>query len=423
MDLLKVGQYIKQRIKEKGITQDQLGEMMNVTSSAVSQVLSGKNLFDVTNLQVLSRILDEPIDKILNVGEEQPTSLELLAMKSVEEYKKEDPVLEKSTQKDYKGLNLFEYIIKHKNIELIRLYDQRIISELSNDIRLETILIKNEEIKLLEQLYQGYHFNNKYKFSETISGFTKKRNNQLLQNNYNIGKGLSSEEIDYLKALTSTTNQTILKITGALPENANNPNYFSKLVEYAIMFDEVHILKLDHEQSIKNFVNQVDIKNEVFIKFSKWLKESIEHKSNKCIHYCYDMLSDFDIQKYFTDLVETKDKVFIQNFISKYLNKTQNNISFNNSINQFNNFDALEKLIRTQNIDILEYALEFSDQQALDEALYITKGEQLEVIKMLIGKGARFMVKDNYSSSNKIVLETLSSMVKYLFDEINKKTK
>ena len=71
MDNVKVGLYIKKRIAEKGITQDQLAEMMNITSSAVSQVLTGKNMFDVVNLQVLSRILDEPIDKILNAGKNQ----------------------------------------------------------------------------------------------------------------------------------------------------------------------------------------------------------------------------------------------------------------------------------------------------------------------------------------------------------------
>ena len=42
MDNVKVGLYIKQRIKEKGITQEQLAEEMNISSSAVSQVLSGK---------------------------------------------------------------------------------------------------------------------------------------------------------------------------------------------------------------------------------------------------------------------------------------------------------------------------------------------------------------------------------------------
>ena len=99
MDNVKVGLYIKKRIAEKGITQDQLAEMMNITSSAVSQVLTGKNMFDVVNLQVLSRILDEPIDKILNAGEEPETYLEILARKTQLEYKKDDPNLEKVKEK------------------------------------------------------------------------------------------------------------------------------------------------------------------------------------------------------------------------------------------------------------------------------------------------------------------------------------
>lgn len=422
MDILKVGQYIKQRIKEKGITQDQLGEMMNVTSSAVSQVLSGKNMFDVANLQVLSRILDEPIDQILNAGEEPATSLELLATKSAEEYKKDDPNLQRSSQKDHKGLSLFDYIIKHKNIDLIRLYGQRIISELSNDIRLETILIMNEEVKMLEQLYQDPHFRRKMRFGQPISEFSTRSKNQILENNQKIKNEPSIEEIEYLKVLTANTNSKIFEITGALNVNENNPNCFSILVGYAIMFDQVNILKLDHEQSIRNNINQIGMNSVINNKFSIWLKKSIEHKSVKCIQYCFDMLNEFILEQFFNNLIQTKDKVFIQNFISKYKNKTQKNDSINNENGKFNNFDSLKQLIESQNLDILEYAIEFSTQQALDEALFITKGDQLEIIKMLVGKGARFKVNDSYSS-NQIVLEPLTSMVKFLFDEISKKNK
>lgn len=424
MNNLEVGQYIKQRIKEKGITQDELAEMMNVTGSAVSQVLSGKNMFDVTNLQVLSRILDEPIDKILNAGEDPATALELLAMKSAENYKKEDPKLEKSKDKDHKGKNLFEYIIKHKNIELIRLYNQRIISELSNDIRLETILIQNEEVILLEELYRDFHFRRKIGLPPDITDFSPRGSDRLLKKHLKDDKELTDEEIDYLKTLTRTTNEKIFEITGVLNINQNNPNYFSKVVEYAIQFDEVNILELDHERRLKKSSHLNGEQHAIEVKFSKWLKKSIQCKSSKCIKYCYSMLTTFDLKNYFTDLIETKDKAFIQDFIEKYKSKSANHLNSSDCENgKFNNLESLKQLIEFNNIEILEYAIEFSTQQALDEALFITKDNQIEITKLLVAKGARFMVQDTYSSSNKLVLEPLSSMVKYLFDELSKKSK
>lgn len=422
MDNFKVGLYIKQRIKEKGITQDQLAEMMNVTSSAVSQVLSGKNMFDVVNLQVLARILDEPIDKILNAGEDPATYLEILAKKSADDYRKEDLNLEKFRDKDHKGNNLFEYILKHKNIELVQLFSQRIITEMLNDIRLETILIQNEETKMLKQLYHDHRFRRKLSLSNEIADFPSDRRSISTSE-----KELSLEEVEYLRTLTSTKNEKIFEIIDVFRVNQNHPGYFSQIVEYAIKFDKEHILQYDHELRIKKFVEQntlrADIQHISEVKFSKLLKKSIEYKSTRCIEYCYNELKTFNLQYYFTSLIETKDKAFIQAFIEKYKNK--NGSPFGSGINEngkFNNIESLKQLIETNNYEILEFSIEFSTQEALDEALFITKGNQIEITKLLVKKGARFMVQDTYSSSNKLVLEPLTSMVKYLFDKLENKS-
>lgn len=423
MDNLKVGLYIKQRIKEKGITQDQLAETMNITSSAVSQVLSGKNMFDIVNLQVLARILDEPIDKILNAGDDPATYLEILAMKSVDDYKKEDPNLDKVKDKDHKGNTLFEYILRHKNIELVRLFSYRLISEMSNDIRLETILIQNEETKMLEQLYRDHRFRRKFALNQEISDFSTDR-----RNNNTRDRELSIEEIEYLRVLTNSTNEKIFEITDSFRINQNHPSYFSKIVEYALMFDKEYILQYDHEQRIKKFNEQSALRGDIQhiseIKLSKLLKKSIEYKSTRCIEYCYNALKVFNLQNYFTNLIETKDKAFIQTFISKYKNKNTDSLHHSNIDNgKFNNLESLKQLIEANNYEILEYSIEFSTQEALDEALFVTKGDQIEITKLLVRKGARFMIQDSYSGNNRILLEPLSSLVKYLFNELENKSK
>ena len=136
------------------------------------------------------------------------------------------------------------------------------------------------------------------------------------------------------------------------------------------------------------------------------------------------MMNAFDLQHYFTDLIENKDKDFIKDFVAKYKNKHTDHFYTNqNQDGKFDNLESLKKLIESNNTEILEYSIEFSTQKALDEALFLTKGDQLEIIKILVSKGARFMVQDTYSSSNRIVLEPLTAMVKFLFEEVRKKSK
>jgi transcriptional regulator with XRE-family HTH domain len=413
MDNVKTGLYIKRRIKEKGITQEQLAEMMNISSSAVSQVLSGKNMFDVMNLQELSRILDEPIDRILNAGEDPETYLEILAKKTAEEYKKADPELEKIKDIDHKENTLFDYIIKHRNIDLIRLFDRQIISKFADDIRLATILIINEDIKLLEQLFRDHRFRRKVHFGRDASEMSS-----IIKN---LPK-YSDDELEYIKVLSKSKNEKIYEITGCLNINQSNANYFSSFLYFAILNDQPHILKYDHETRLNKQNMSVHNSNHIIeSKFSKLLKTSIENKSLNCIDYCYGMISQFNLENYFDNLIETKDKDFIQKFINTYKNKNIDRFYNNNNSGKFDNVKSLKELIKSNNIEILEYSIEFSTQDALDEALYVTGGEQIEIIKLLVSKGARFMYYDSYDSHTKHIQGPLTSMVKYLFDELNKK--
>lgn len=118
MNNIKICEYIKQRIKEKGISQDQLAEMLGVTSPAVSQVLNGKNMFDYPNMMNLAKILDEPMDKIVNAGEEAETYLEELSKLSVKDYEKKDPEYKKVRDVDSKSKTLLDYVLKNKNYQL-----------------------------------------------------------------------------------------------------------------------------------------------------------------------------------------------------------------------------------------------------------------------------------------------------------------
>lgn len=105
MDNVKVGQFIKEELKKHSITQEQLAEKLGISSSAVSQSLSGKNSFDITNLMEISKILDIDLDVIVNAGEERETNLERMSKMTYEKFSIEDPEFYKLKDTDSKGLS------------------------------------------------------------------------------------------------------------------------------------------------------------------------------------------------------------------------------------------------------------------------------------------------------------------------------
>lgn len=62
---IQCGQFIAKCRKEKGLTQQELAELLNVTNRAVSKWETGKGIPDVTVLIELSKVLDCSVDEIL----------------------------------------------------------------------------------------------------------------------------------------------------------------------------------------------------------------------------------------------------------------------------------------------------------------------------------------------------------------------
>ena len=66
MDQGKVGEFIAQLRKEKGLTQAQLGERLGVTNKTVSRWETGKYMPDISMLSPLCEELDVSIHELLN---------------------------------------------------------------------------------------------------------------------------------------------------------------------------------------------------------------------------------------------------------------------------------------------------------------------------------------------------------------------
>jgi transcriptional regulator with XRE-family HTH domain len=413
MNTLKVSEYIKRRIREKGITQDALAEKMHITSSAVSQVLSGKSMFDIINLQTLSRILDEPIDHILNAGEEPYTYLEVLALKSKDAYLKEDPELIKVNEKDHKGKTLYDYIIKHENIALLNLVQDTIFIKMKSEIKLETLLIKHKELDLLKKLYQTFGFKSHMPLFNDINSFESLSGNK----NMKSFKELTDPHKEYINVLFYTESQEIYQIIRLFDRSLSHPLDFSSFIEYAITLDKPSMLKQEDMREI-SYQKLTGYERSIQSKYKTWMMYAIQNKSIHCMRYCYEKLEVFPMQVYFDEIILTKDETFI-NKVLKEMPFKENKKGYHQEVQKINNLKSLKELIRDNQLTLLDLATNFSNQEALDEALYETKEHNIEIMILLLNKGARFMTQDSYSS-NKVVHEQMTSVMKYVLNNIKK---
>ena len=58
MDQVQIGKFISELRKEKGLTQEQLGERLGVTQKTVSRWENGRNMPDIAMLPILCEELD-----------------------------------------------------------------------------------------------------------------------------------------------------------------------------------------------------------------------------------------------------------------------------------------------------------------------------------------------------------------------------
>lgn len=85
MDQVKAGELIRRLRNEKGLTQKQLADMLNVSDKAVSKWERGSGFPDVSLLRGLSNILDVNVEKILD-GQLDRSSMQGGNMKNIKFY-------------------------------------------------------------------------------------------------------------------------------------------------------------------------------------------------------------------------------------------------------------------------------------------------------------------------------------------------
>lgn len=83
INIIKVGSYIHKLRKSKNLTQNQLGERLNISYQAVSKWERGETLPDTSILLDLSNILETTVDNILNGGESRMNYNKKICVKDI----------------------------------------------------------------------------------------------------------------------------------------------------------------------------------------------------------------------------------------------------------------------------------------------------------------------------------------------------
>lgn len=123
IDNIKVGEIIKQLLKEHNMTQDDLAKSLMISKSAVSQNLNGKSTFDIQNLINIAKIfnvsLDYLLDQTSNEDEDIISEYERLTKKGLEALKKIPLESLNVSKPDLYNKVLAQYIIAYRKKEML----------------------------------------------------------------------------------------------------------------------------------------------------------------------------------------------------------------------------------------------------------------------------------------------------------------
>lgn len=166
MDNKKIGDFIKGLLKSKGMNQEDLARVLNISPQAVSKSLNGSNTFDIQNLKIISDMFKVTIDDIL-AGELQTsvsfmTDQERVVKLGLNAIKSADKVL--LNKRDEKERNVLHYAIEHQNSKVIKyLIDNRFFKNEYTYYILDTnhltknivkVLIDNEMFSTLMKFFE-----------------------------------------------------------------------------------------------------------------------------------------------------------------------------------------------------------------------------------------------------------------------------
>lgn len=113
MDNEKFGNFIKNLRKEKGLTQKELGEKLNITDKAISKWERGLSFPDITMLNILADFFEVDVSELLNgeKGIKKDIDIEKAIDEAIEKYKNLEEKRQMKIKKIKKTIGIISFII------------------------------------------------------------------------------------------------------------------------------------------------------------------------------------------------------------------------------------------------------------------------------------------------------------------------
>lgn len=145
MDKFRVGRYIKNRMKEYNIKQNELAQQLDISEQAVSRNLNGLSMFRNHRLVEVASILNVTVDDILQVGEPIEFQLRAYASKPIKLINTDHV----PHQPDSNGKTLLDYVLEQNDVHKFEVFyrSECFIESLYNNIEVLLFLIRNNHLE------------------------------------------------------------------------------------------------------------------------------------------------------------------------------------------------------------------------------------------------------------------------------------
>ncbi len=259
MDNKKVGQFISEARKKKGLTQKELADKLFITDKAISKWERGISLPDTAILNKLSEVLEMDLNKLLNPEELQHSVSDIIDEKELRKLIKSNPKRYYRIYKSYFIIFLVIDFFVSTSVYNSYGFSRGVVTFIvlflifyiffffgKETMLLETIL-KREKIK------KPFEINNKYSFYNTY--FTFESKNTVIDIKYSEVRNLIETDTNYY--IETDKNSFIIKKNECDLETVMFiRNIFKDVVDNRLGKEEYITLK--DNTSIKRFIKNRD---------------------------------------------------------------------------------------------------------------------------------------------------------------------
>jgi len=428
VDNIKVGQFIKDQLKEQKISQDALAQKLNITRNAVSANLNGKSSFSRKNLEVISEMLNMKIEDILSCRksefEEYASEFQKLARRGLSEFKRnfaKDVVI---SEPDIFGKVLVDYLIDEDKEDIfIYLHDSEVEFVKNHFHRAKDIYLKVIAYVLKKNLPGAIRYIKA--FSDLNSCFDI----SLYNNSTEIWNMINTEANRYLiqemMELKITQEYKVLGFKTKKVVKAITKNLWLEIIA---KYKPLHVLNvyLEYYANPEDFYSftKVMIRGDYSKAIEAFVKKFFteEQPNNK--------RSGYNFQKAVNLIIENDNFVLFKKFVSSKIYENLTEIIVKNIQNyQKNYFDyalGIQKAnldidyvkigliaVKYSSLEILDSVIKYLDQKELNLLLSEVVNDDTEVMKYLVNHNAKFDF-DYYNS------HTMKN-INLLIESLNKK--